>query len=80
MAANWETVTDDELSAKVSDTFESLVEAMVEYGAGEVTATPKDREGRALGIVSVAEIGGRYIGVYIDLQGKDSETVWAYRV
>lgn len=79
MSTKWTPLSDDCDTVEAASIFESLVEAMVEYEAGEATATPKDREGRALGVISVADLDGQFIGVHIDLQGRDAKVVWAYR-
>lgn len=79
MTAQWIPLSDTDVSTKAADVFESLRDAMREYGAGEATATPKDANGRALGIVSVADLDGLFIGVHIDIQGEDTQVTWAYR-
>lgn len=75
----WTPLGDDDIGPKVADVFESLRDAMREYGAGEATATPKDAGGRALGITSVADLDGLFVGVHIDLEGEYPKVVWAYR-
>lgn len=79
MTGRWDDVTDDQMPASVKRALDELVDTASAAGAGVAAVTLWDADRNVLGVLSTADIDGRWVAVHVDMDtGDDTPTVrWA---